>query len=63
MSAYGKHFVMMYSQDGNHAMPIVDGRGDVCLYITATDARNAIKDHPFAKAFGFEVFCMGNGEE
>ena len=62
MSAFGKHFVMMYSQSGSHAMPILDGNGEVELFITVSDAHASMQNHPYAQSFGYEVFCMGEGE-
>jgi hypothetical protein len=63
MSAYGKHFVMILSQDGKMVMPMTEPDGEVALYITASDARMVAKKHALCQAFGYEIHCMGDGEE
>lgn len=63
MSAYGKHFVMIYSQDGRTAMPMVDADGEVAFYVTVSDARQIAQKHALCLAFGYEIHCMGDGEE
>ncbi len=55
-------FVMMYSQDGKTAMPIVteDAHGNevVKFWQTEAEAHVTMKEHPYANAFGYEVFEM-----
>lgn len=63
MSAYGKHFVMIYSQDGNLVIPMTKSDGEVALYITASDARIVAEKQALCLAFGYEIHCMGSGEE
>ena len=59
-------FVIMYSQDGQLAMPITTddsyGNDEIAFWEMAREARAAMKDHPFAQAIGFEIFEMGTGE-
>lgn len=59
MSAVGKWFVMMYSQSGEHVMPLVDGNGDPELWDTEGAANDAAKDNPCANAFGFQAYEVG----
>lgn len=57
------HFVMIWSQDGRSAMPMVDADGEVAFYTTESDARIAAKHHALCLAFGYEIHCMGMGDE
>jgi len=55
---------MLYSQNGNTAMPIVKGEDfdpDVAFYETEEKARKIAEDHPTCQAFGYEIFEMGTG--
>jgi hypothetical protein len=60
-------FVMMYSQDGNTAMPIMESlendHEEVMFWPTEIEAHEAMTQHPFAQEFGYEVFTMGIEEE
>ena len=55
-------FVMMYSQNGKTAMPIVtedEHENEVVkFWPTEADAHAAMKEHPYASALGYEVFEM-----
>ena len=44
-SAVGKWFVMMYSQSGEHVMPLVDDEGDPMLWETEGAANDAAQSH------------------
>lgn len=59
MSAIGKWFVMMYSQSGNHVLPIVDEEGDPILWDTEGEANDAARQLPFPNAFGFQAYEVG----
>lgn len=59
MSAQGKWFLMMYSQQGNHIMPLVGDDEEVLLWETEAEARQAGDDHYFANALGFDVYEVG----
>ena len=59
MSAVGKWFVMMYSQSGEHVMPLVDENDDPMLWDTEGAANDAAKDNPYANAFGFQAYEVG----
>ena len=59
MSAVGKWFVMMYSQNGNYVMPLVDDDNEVMLWDTEGAANDAAKDNPYANAFGFQAYEVG----
>ena len=59
MCAEGKWFVMMYSQKGNHVMPLVDDDDMVMLWETEGAANDAAKDNPYANAFGFQSYEVG----
>lgn len=55
-------FIMLYSQSGRYASPIVDEADNVVFYPTADACHEAMADHPCAQAFGYEIHCMGLGE-
>jgi hypothetical protein len=57
-------FVMMYSQSGNTAMPIMADMEmeEVAFYATEQEARDMADNHGFASKFGYEIFEMGTGE-
>lgn len=59
MSAVGKWFVMMYSQSGEHVMPLVDDNGDPALWHTEGAANDAARENPYANAFGFQAYEVG----
>jgi len=59
MSAVGKWFVMMYSQSGEHVMPLVDENDDPILWDTEGAANDEARSHPFANAFGFQAYEVG----
>ena len=60
MSAVGKWFVMMYSQNGEYVMPMTEGYNDeVALWETEDAANDAAKDNPYANAFGFQAYEVG----
>lgn len=56
-------FVMMYSQNGNIAMPIMADMEmeEVAFFSTEQAARAMADDHGFASKFGYEIFEMGEG--
>lgn len=58
MSAVGKWFVMMYSQNGQYVMPLVDG-DEVMLWDTEGAANDAARENPYANAFGFQAYEVG----
>lgn len=56
------YFVMIYSQSGNIAMPIMDeDHEEVYFWKTEEEARESMEKHTFAKTFGYEIFEMGTG--
>jgi len=58
-----RFFIMIYSQDGESALPMVEGDGnDVKFFDSKEDARIAGSEQICAQAFGFEIFEMGQGE-
>ncbi len=59
MSAVGKWFVMMYSQKGDHVMPLVDDNDDPMLWETEGAANDAARENPYANAFGFQAYEVG----
>lgn len=59
MSAVGKWFVMMYSQNGKHVMPLVDENDDVLLWDTEGAANDEAREHGYANAFGFQAYEVG----
>ena len=57
-----EYFVMMYSQNGKSAMPIMDEElEEVFFWETEEEARQSMEKHHFAKNFGYEIFCMSDG--
>ena len=59
MSAVGKWFVMMYSQSGEHVLPLVDDDDNPMLWETEGAANDAARDNIFANAFGFQAYEVG----
>jgi hypothetical protein len=55
------YFIMLNSHDGESIMPITDDEDDVQLYETEEDAIEAMRGHPYAEAYGFEIFKRGDG--
>jgi hypothetical protein len=35
---------------------------EVAFYSTKDEAQEVCHDHSWAQAFGYEIFCLGNGE-
>lgn len=54
-------FVMLYKQNGDGAMPIVDENEDVMFYESEDEAIEAMTGHMSAEAFGYEIFKLGTG--
>lgn len=57
------YFAMMYNQEGNIAMPIMDSDEDgenerVMFWETEEEVRESMSKHAFARSFGFEIFSM-----
>ena len=61
MGAEGKWFVMMYSQNGQYVMPLVDEDENVLLFDSKEEAKDVGDMHHFANKFGFFV-CEVGGE-
>jgi hypothetical protein len=61
MSATGKWFVMMFSQNGNYVMPLTTGddNDEVMLWDTEEDANAAGIANPFANSLGFHSHEVG----
>lgn len=59
MSAVGKWFVMMYSQNGDYVMPLENDDGETELWETEGAANDAARDNPYANAFGFQAYEVG----
>lgn len=55
MSASGKWFVMMFSQNGQCVMPLVADEDIVMLWDTESEANEAARGNAFANAFGFQT--------
>jgi len=60
------YFAMMYNQNGTTAMPIMtsDEEGEneqVMFWGTFEEAEDSMKNHHFAKSFGYDIFSMGDG--
>jgi hypothetical protein len=60
MNSIGKWFVMMYSQNGNHVMPLVDENDCTMLWDTEGEANDAARGNPYAHAFGFQAYEVGS---
>ena len=56
MNATGKWFVMMYSQSGEHVLPLTDDNGDPMLWETEDAANDGAKTNPYANALGFQAY-------
>lgn len=57
-----RYFIMMYSQSGETAFPMATEEEHVAFFSTVEEARDAANEHFIASNFGYEVFCLGNGE-
>lgn len=56
------YFVMLNCQFGSVTI-LMDEEGDeVAFFETKEDADFAAYENPLGKAYGWEVFCLGNGE-
>ena len=55
-------FIMLYNQKGDRAMPITDEDDNVVFFESLEAAKEAMKNNPYAEAFGFEIFELGTGE-
>lgn len=53
--------MMMYSQNGQYVMPLIDGTGNVLLFSSKEEAKDVGDMHHFANKFGFFV-CEVGGE-
>lgn len=59
MIAVGQWFVMMYSQNMEYVMPLIDDDDEVMLWKTEGAANDAARQNPFANAFGFQAYEVG----
>ena len=59
MIAVGQWFVMMYSQNMEYVMPLVDDDGEVMLWKTEGAANDFARGHSYANAFGFQAYEVG----
>ena len=59
-------FIMMYSQSGEMIMPLVEddesGNSQVLLFASQREAHNTARSQHYCQAFGYEIFCMGEGD-
>ena len=55
------YFIMMYAQQEEHAVPLIEEDENVAFYETYREAYEIAENHPYAKALGYEIFCMGEG--
>ena len=61
MNNSGDYFVMLNLQRGG-ITPMVDGDDELALFETQEEAEASAKNNVLGDAFGYEVFCRGNGE-
>jgi len=54
-------FIMLNHQKRDFSFPIVDDNEEVMFFSTVDEAREVMKGHLFAEAFGFEIFERGTG--
>jgi len=59
MVAIGQWFVMMYSQNMEYVMPLVDDDGEVMLWKTEGAANDFARQHPYANAPGYQAYEVG----
>lgn len=55
-------FVMLHCQNGSATVMTDPDNGEVAFYPTKESADYDASCNLLGKAFGWEVFCMGNGE-
>jgi len=56
------YFIMINNQRGNAIMPMIDEEEDVLLFPTFEVAVKYAKNNMMCEAFGYEIFCRGQGE-
>jgi hypothetical protein len=58
------YFIMLINPNGEGAEPMMDSEkeNEVAFYSTKDEAQEVCHDHSWAQAFGYEIFCLGNGE-
>lgn len=45
------------------AIPMIENEdGDIAFFETEEEARDIARHNDFADAYGYEIFCMGEGE-
>lgn len=54
-------FIMMYSQNGEYIMPILDDNENVLIFGKYEDAKYEAETHDFCKAFGYDIYEVGMG--
>ncbi len=57
-----RYFIMISNQRGDYIFPMIDDNEDVVLFSTFELADAKAKDHMMCEAFGYEIFCRGQGE-
>jgi hypothetical protein len=55
------YFVMLITQKSSFTPMMNDD--EIAKYETLEDARTAARDNLLGYHFGYEIFCMGEGEE
>ncbi len=56
-----EYFIMMNNQDGSTILPIINDAENVKFFSTHAAAEKLAMDHSFCRAFGYEIFCRGEG--
>lgn len=49
----------MYSQSGEHVLPLVNDDGDPMLFDTEGGANDCARENVFASAFGYQAYEVG----
>lgn len=61
---YGFHFVIIYNNKSKTVcFPLAYPDGHIRYFVAASDARRAIKDSDSAQKYGYEIHCLGMGEQ
>lgn len=55
------YFAMLYSQKGELLIPMVKSNGDLAMFASPKECRDAAEQTTLGANFGYEVFCQGEG--
>ncbi len=61
---YGFHFVIVYQNESKtRALPLTCDEGHIRYFVAGCDARKAVESDAAAAEYGYEIICLGCGEQ